>query len=148
MALPFHNQVRLTGFPFEDSQLTVKLASGITANDCGKALTQDTSADNTMKLAGDGDPIDAVLLTFEDRTAIEGIRVGTATFRFAMTLPVKSGLSGAAVPARGSRLCGAGNGEVKAIDFSTPTAALAQLYAAAPRAWAVNGLVVDATKIA
>lgn len=147
MALPFHNQVRLTGFPFEDSQLTVRLASGITAADLGKALTQDTSANNTMKLAGDGDPIDAVLLTLEDRT-VEGSKIGTVTFRFATTLPIKSGLSGAAVVARGSRLCGAGAGEVKAIDFSTPTAALAQLYAAAPRAWAVNGLVVDATKIA
>lgn len=143
----FHTQVRLTGFPFEDSQLTVKLSGSPVQADIGKALTQDTSAANTMKLAGDGDPIDGVLLTLENRT-VEGTVVGTCSFRFAKTLPIKSGLTGAAVVAVGSRLCGAGAGEVKAIDWSSPTATLAGVYANAPRCWAVNGLVADATKIA
>lgn len=143
----FHTQVRLVGFPFEDAQFTVKLASGITAADIGKALTQDTTAANTMKLATDGAPIDGRLLSVEDRT-VEGTLVGTATFQFAAELPIKSGLTGAAVVAVGSRICGAGGGEVKAIDWSTPTATLAGLYANAPRVWAVNGLVADATKIA
>lgn len=144
----FHTQVSLHGFPFEDSQLTVKLAAGITAADVGKALTQDTSADNQMKLAGDGDPIDGQLLTVENRS-IEGQLVGTCSFRFAAKLPVKSGLAGAAVVARGSRLIGAGAGEVKAIDLSgSPTAATIAAYAAAPRAWAVAAGKVVATKIA
>ena len=142
----FHTQVKMTGYAFEDSQLTVKLHAGITTADIGKALTQDTAADNTMKLAGDGDPIHGVLLSVEDRT-VEGQLIGVCSFWFAHTLPIKSGLAGQEVVARGSRICGAGNGEVKAIDFSgTPTAAVTAKYAAAPTVWAVSGLVASATK--
>lgn len=141
----FHTQVRLTGFQFEDFQFTVKLAAGITAADVGKVVSQDTSADSTVKLAADGDAILGVLQTVENRT-IEGQLIGTVSFKFAKTLPIKSGLTGNAVVARGSRLCGAGGGEVKAIDWSTPTATLAGIYANAPRVWAVNGLLADATK--
>lgn len=143
----FHTQVRMSGFPFEDSQFTVKLATGITAADVGKALTQDTSADNQMKLAGDGDEIHAVLLQAENRLN-EAQLVGTATFRFARKLPIKAGLSGAAVVARGKRLIGAGAGEVKAIDLSgTPAAALIAAYATAPFVWEVVGTDAVATKI-
>ena len=142
----FHTQVSLAGFPFEDFQFTVNLATGITAADIGKALAQDTSAPNTLKLAGDGDAIQAVLLTVEDR-AIEGHLIGTATFKFAKKLPVKSGLTGGSAVVKGSRLCGAGSGEVKAIDYGTPSHALTLLMAEAPRAWtAVDSLTVVATK--
>lgn len=139
----FHTQVALHGFEFEDSHLTVKLNSAITAADIGKALSQDTSADNTVKLAADGEVIVGVLSTFEDRT-IEGQKVGTMKFRFASKLPIKSGLSGAKVVARGKLLCGAGSGEVRAIDPATDTT-IAQMRA--PRVWAVSGLVASATMI-
>lgn len=141
----FHTSVRLINYPFDDFQFTVNLAAGITLADEGKALTQDTSADTTMKLAGDGDPIDAILIKVENRV-IEGHLVGTVGFKFAEKLTIKSGLTGAAVPARGSRLCGAGAGEVKAIDPAFATDALAALYAHAPRCWQVAGALADATK--
>lgn len=137
----FHTQVALHGYTFEDSQLTTKLAAGITKDSVGLAVTQDTSADNTVKLAGDGDEILGVLYTFEDRV-IEGQKVGTIKFRFADKLKVKAGLAGAQVVARGSKLCGAGSGEVRAIDPATDTD-LAQIHA--PRVWAVSGGYASAT---
>jgi len=121
----------------------VKLAPAITKDHLGRALSQDTSADNTVKLAADGEEIVGVLYTFEDRT-IEGQKVGTMKFRFAEKLPIKSGLSGAKVVARGKKLCGAGSGEVRAIDPATDTD-LAQIRA--PRVWAVSGSLASATLI-
>lgn len=142
----FHTKVRMSGYPFEDSQITVRLAAGITAAHLGKALTQDTSADNTMKLAGDGDEIMGLLHSVEDRT-VEGQLVGVCEFRFARKLPIKSGLAGNAVVARGKRLIGAGDGDVKAIDLSgTPAAALIAAYAVAPLVWEVIGTDAVATK--
>lgn len=104
----FHTKVSLRGFHFEDSILTVTLASGITAADIGKALTQDLSAPSKFKLAGDGDEIFARLDVVEDRK-VEAQLVGAAAFRFANLLPIKAG-SGVAV---GDTVVGAGNGEVK-----------------------------------
>lgn len=43
------------------------LEASVTENDIGKAVTVDTSAEITMKLAGDGDVIMGFLDTFEDR---------------------------------------------------------------------------------
>jgi hypothetical protein len=114
----FHTQVHLSGYSFPDSQLTFKLKSGITTSDVGKAVSLDTSAANTVKLAGDGDVIIGRLETVEDRTN-EGTLLGTVALRFAAKLTIKSGLSGAAVVAVGSRVKGAGSGEIKAVDGST-----------------------------
>jgi hypothetical protein len=74
-------QVGLEGFAFEDSQFTYNLAAGITSADKGKAMTLDTSAANTMKLAGDGDTVVGRLLTVENRIN-EGTLVGTVSLRF------------------------------------------------------------------
>lgn len=143
----FHTKVRLSGYPFPDSQLTVKLAAGITNAHVGLALTQDISAANTMKLAGDNDAIAAVLYSVEERV-VEGQLLGTACFRFARKMKVKAGLSGAAIVGVGSRLCGAGAGEVKAIDLTgTPLALTALLAAHAPRVWELIGTEAVATKI-
>lgn len=141
----FHTQIKMHKYDFKDSQLTVKLASGITAADVGKALTQDTTADNTMKLCGSGEVIDGILYTFEDRVN-EGTRLGTCEFQFAAQLPIKSGLAGAQIVVRGSRLCGALAGEVRAIDPATDVAVLRE-WANAPRVWAVTGLLASSTKI-
>ena len=70
-------------------------------------MTIDTTA-NTVRLAGDGDPIDGRLETVEDR-AQEGILVGTVAFRFANTLPIKTGET----VVIGSAVQGAGSGKVK-----------------------------------
>lgn len=142
----FHNLVRLSTYDFPDAQLTFTLASGITTADIGKAVTQDTSGDATMKLAGDGEPILGVLYTVEDRVN-EGQLVGTVKLEFAEKLPVKSGLIGAEVVAVGSLICGAGSatGEVRALD---PTdAADAKLIPYAPRVWAVSGGYATATLV-
>jgi len=106
---PFHFGVSLQGIPFEDTRLTVKLASGITAADIGKAMSKSSTTANTFKLAADGDYIVGRLLSVENRT-VEGILVGTIEFRFANTLPIKSGETVVA----GDFVIGAGSGEVKA----------------------------------
>lgn len=121
----FHTQVRMAKFDFKDFQLTVNLAADImalpAADRVGRAVTPDNSADNTVKLAGDGDPICGVIYTTEDRIN-EGSKLGTIEFKFAAYMKIKSGLSGAKVVARGKKLCGAGAGEVRAIDPATEEA--------------------------
>lgn len=108
--------VRLYNFFFEPFQLPVYLANGIVKADEGKALTWDVTAANTMKLAGDGDPINARLIIVENRVQ-EGVLVGTAAFRYAQLLPVKSGLAGGDVVAFGKSLLGAGTGQVKGATY-------------------------------
>lgn len=108
--------VRLYNYHFEDDQLAVYLANGIVKADEGKALTWDVTAANTMKLAGDGDPIVARLITVENRVQ-EGILVGTAALEFSQLLPVKAGLAGGEVVAFGKSLLGAGNGLVKGATY-------------------------------
>jgi hypothetical protein len=102
---PFHFNVSLRGFHFEDSLLTVNLASGITAADVGKAVTIDTTAANTFKLAGDGDHVMGRL------REVEGQLVGTVAFRFANLLPIKTGETVAV----GDTVVGGGNGTIKAL---------------------------------
>lgn len=115
MANPIGNGVTLRGFQFEDAQFTCLISGSVSASDVGKAVSQDTSADNTVKLAGNGDVIVGRLMAVENRVQ-EGIVVATVAMQFADKLPIKSGLSGASVVAKGSFLIGAGSGEVKAAD--------------------------------
>lgn len=107
---PFHTNVSLAGFHFEDFSLTFKLTAGITANDVGKAVALSTAAPNTVKLAGDGDVIIGRLATVEDRT-IEGTLLGAVELKFANTLPIKTG----EVVVVGDTVVGAGAGEVKTL---------------------------------
>jgi hypothetical protein len=58
MTTPFHNTVDLRGIHFEDRHLTVVLNSAIVKADEGKPVTID-SANNRVKIAGDGDSISA-----------------------------------------------------------------------------------------
>lgn len=133
----FHTQVALQGYDFPEYQLTFKLKSDIVAADVGKAVVQDTSAANTVKLAGDGDAIMGALSSFEDRT-IEGQKVGMVELKFAKKLKIKTGETVVV----GDRLVGAGNGEVKALaqpaNEGTPSGAgvTAAAVAAAKRATA------------
>lgn len=115
MANPIGNGVTLRGFQFEDAQFTCLISGSVSASDVGKAVAQDTTAANTVKLAGDGDVIVGRLMSYENRVQ-EGLVVGTVAFQFLDTLPIKSGLSGGAAVVRGKFLIGAGSGEVKAID--------------------------------
>jgi hypothetical protein len=54
----------------------------VTQDDLGKALTLDTTAPNTMKLAGDGDPVHGRLETYEDRSQQGAGKVGTVQRQF------------------------------------------------------------------
>lgn len=101
--------VSLQNYHFEEWQLTFNLKSGITQTDRHKAVTLDASADNTVKLAGDGDPILGRLEIIEDRQQ-EGTLLGTIALKFGAKLPIKSGETVNV----GDYLVGAGDGEVKA----------------------------------
>lgn len=114
---PFHTNVTLRGYYFEDSIFTFKLKAGITKDDIGKAVALDTSAANTVKLAGDNDVIIGRLETVENRS-VEGILVGAVALRFAEILPIKTGETVNV----GDTVVGAGDGEVKALMSGSPAA--------------------------
>ena len=92
-----------------DNDLTFVLAAGITAKHVGLAVAQDTSAANTVKLAGDDDVIVGRLESFEDRSATEGVVVGTVKLVGGMEMKKSE-----AAMKVGDSVVGAGNGLVKA----------------------------------
>lgn len=96
-------------YQVEDANIPFYLASAITAADVGKAVTQDTTAARTVKLAGDGDVVIGRLDTFEDRVS-EGVKVGNIQLKGGMRFTYPS--SGVTF-AIGDRIIGAGSGLVK-----------------------------------
>lgn len=86
MAQVIGQGVSLRGIFVEEFQFPFNVASGITRDDEGKAVTVDTTSDNTVKLAGDGDPIVGRLAIVENRQ-VEGINVGTVSLKGGMALP-------------------------------------------------------------
>lgn len=79
MAVP--NQVVSYGFSFENFKFTYLISGSVTLADVGKAVALDTSAANTVKLAGDNDVIFGRLETYEDR-AVLGVKVGAVSRKF------------------------------------------------------------------
>lgn len=75
--------VSLNALHHEDAQYTFLVSGTVTTADIGKAVTIDSAAANTVKLAGDNDVILGRLESFEDRTA-EGIKVGAVSCEGAM----------------------------------------------------------------
>ena len=108
-SVPFHTNVSLRGFHFEDFSLTVKLSGVVSEADIGKAVTIDTTADTTFKLAGDGDVIYGRLSTYENRVN-EGKVVGAVEFVFSNIMEIKSG----STVTVGQTPVGAGAGLIKA----------------------------------
>ena len=102
---------------FSDAQFTFNLAAGITSADEGKAVSIDTSAAYTVKLAADGDAIVGRLEKVEDRV-VEGILVGTVARRIIGKFPIKTGET----INIGDAVQGAGSGEVKALPASAAAA--------------------------
>lgn len=95
-----------------DWLFTMNLAAGIDEDDLGKAVSIDSSAANTVKLAGDGDVIFGRLEVVEDNG------IGTVALKFIEELPIKSGETFTV----GSTAVGAGAGEVKVRTVTaTPT---------------------------
>ena len=80
--------VTLVGIPQQDFRFTFRLTAGMVAADIGKPVALSTAANNTVKLAGDGDVVIGRLLTYRNLTT-EGIIVGTVElkggFRFDTT---------------------------------------------------------------
>lgn len=74
------------GYALNDFMFTYNLAASLTIADVGKAVTLDTSAANTVKLAANADKIFGRLETFEDRISL-GIKVGTVSRKFKDKLP-------------------------------------------------------------
>lgn len=91
------------------------LVSGGTAvdsSDVGKAMTLDTTGENTVKLAVDGSNILGPLMTYEARTA-EGTVNGTVTLRGGYRFTVKPDATVGQIPAVGDFLVGAINASSK-----------------------------------
>ena len=88
--------VSLRGIEHDEFHYPFNLASAVTADDVGKPVTLDTTAANTVKVAGDGDVIVGKLATYENRT-IEGVKVGAVAlkggFKFAKSGTVTVGQS-------------------------------------------------------
>ncbi len=100
-------------------QVTMNLASGITEAHIGRAVSLDTSANATVKLATAGEEIFGRLETFENRLS-EGLRVGSISTKGFVTFP-----SDPTIPAIGATIVGGDtNGLVKtAVVPGSPTAA-------------------------
>lgn len=98
--------VSLRGMEHDDFHYPFNLAAGIVAADVGKAVSLDSTAANTVKLAADGDTVLGKLVTVESRT-IEGVLVGTVALRGGF----KFSTTGAV--AVGDSVQGAGAGVVK-----------------------------------
>lgn len=79
--------------------------------DIGKAVTLDTTAPNTVKLAGSGDVVLGILQSYEDRTNVEGIKVGTVAHKGGFKVPYVNGAS-ALVPVVGHSVKGSAAGVV------------------------------------
>lgn len=94
------------GLVHEDFNIPFNVAATMTQADVGKPVTLDDSADRAVKLAGDGDPIIGILMSFEDRS-VEGVKVGTVA--------MKGGFRVTGTAAVGDTVVGAATaGEVKA----------------------------------
>lgn len=88
------------------NDLTFILEDSIKQEHVGLAVTQDTTAANTVKLAGDGDKILGRLENVEDRT-VEGIKVGAVKIIGGMALKKTGEIT------VGDMVLGGGNGLVK-----------------------------------
>lgn len=96
------------GFPIDPTIFTYLLASGIAAPDVGKAVSLDTAAANSVKLAADAEQIFGRLETYEDRDSLS-IKTGAVSRLFKEKLPAASG-HGIVV---GDSVVGAGAGLVR-----------------------------------
>lgn len=80
------NGVVLEAFSFEDFTFTRFITGTVDATVIGKAVTNDTTAAGSVKLAGEGDSIYGRIYTYEDRTQ-EGVKVVGCERKFIKRLP-------------------------------------------------------------
>lgn len=105
MAAVIGEGVSLEGIYDTKYNHTFNLAAGVTKADEGKAVSQDVSADNKVKLALDGEIIIGRLLVVEDRMQSEGVMVATVNrqgysrFNYTGAAPTRGqGVLGSATP--------------------------------------------------
>lgn len=99
----------LAGIHDENVQLGFLISGTVTEADIGKAVTLDSGAANTVKLAGDNDVILGRLMAYEDRTA-EGIKMATVSMGVSMDFPINTDAVSSPTdetPAVGDYICGA-----------------------------------------
>ena len=111
------NQVVLDGFTQHDFAFTMYLAAGHGLTDdelYGRAVSLDTSADATVKVAADGEAVYGRIFQVEDRSQ-EGVVTVSVETRFRKRVKKAS----ATVVARGDSVVGAGAGLVRAHDGGT-----------------------------
>lgn len=101
--------VFLAGTTHSEFRYTWKISGTITEADEGKALTYDTTAANTVKLAGDGDVVIGRLFKYEDRE-VEDETLVTVDTKGGMILPKLE----STVVAVGDTVVGDADGLVKA----------------------------------
>jgi hypothetical protein len=104
----------LQGIIFDSTWLAYAVSGSVTVADLGKAVTLDTTAANTVKLAGDGDRIIGRLETLEARV-VEGVTVGTVSRRFSEAFPILAGETFVV----GDTMMGGGGGLVRVRKVST-----------------------------
>jgi|SRR5680860_605148 len=97
------------GLISEDFHYPFYVTGTVTAADVGKAVAIDATAPRAVKLAGDGDVIVGVLVSYENR-AIEGTVVGTVAMKGGFRL--QKDAAAAAIVIGDSVVGGATSGEV------------------------------------
>jgi hypothetical protein len=101
--------VFLDGTTHPDFQYTYKISGTVTEADEGKAVTLDSTAANTVKLAGADDVVIGRLFRYENRVA-EGVKLATVETKGGMRLPKLA----STVVAVGDSVVGEAAGLVKA----------------------------------
>lgn len=116
--MAFASGISHRGLNVESKIYSYYLAAGIVEADVGKAVSIDTTAAYTVKLAADGDVIHGVLASWENRV-VQGYLVG------AVAMDGGSGFrrtAGGTAVVPGDLLCGGGAGEVRKALLADATA--------------------------
>lgn len=79
-------------FSFPDYTFTMNVTGSVVAADVGKAVTIDTTAANSVKLAGDGDHVYGRLESFETG-GLDGLTLGAISRKFRAILPTAAAVT-------------------------------------------------------
>jgi hypothetical protein len=108
------------GIEFEAFHIAFNMTGTVTQADIGKAVSIDSAAPGSVKLAADGDLVFGKLVTYEART-IEGVTVATVATKFGHQFVVAAN----AILAIGTSVVGAGAGLIKTTATANNTVVLA-----------------------
>jgi hypothetical protein len=112
------SQVILDGFTMDDFIFTMFISGTVTQEDIGKAVSLDTAAPATVKLAADNDVVYGRIFQVEDRSQ-EGVTTVSVETKFRKRLPKTGAVT------IGASVVGAGAGVVKAAAASSANVVLA-----------------------